>query len=208
MSVRHPPGRAGRIWLRERLATATHSAGLLERKHEALGRERRRLAALVDQTARDWEGAHRSARTALLHVLLLDGRPTIERSHGRPSSARAVIRWQTTMGVTYPTEAACELDDDIPSAGPAAVPGAIDAYRAATTAAVHHAAATAALARVDADLEGTGRRLRAIRDRLIPQLHEASRQLELALDETERENMITMHSHLRNALDTRGEVPP
>ena len=54
-TIRVPPGRAGRLWLRARLDVAERGVSLLEQKVRILGDERRRLRALTEDTGRDWE---------------------------------------------------------------------------------------------------------------------------------------------------------
>lgn len=47
-----PPGRAGRLWLRRRLAAAERAVELLERKLRILRAEQDRLALLAQRTGR------------------------------------------------------------------------------------------------------------------------------------------------------------
>ncbi|HSO55578.1 MAG TPA: V-type ATPase, D subunit, partial [Actinomycetes bacterium] len=48
-----PPGRAGRLWLRGRLATAERGLDLLDRKLRILRREQERLRLLERRTAEE-----------------------------------------------------------------------------------------------------------------------------------------------------------
>ena len=56
MRLRHPAGRAGRMWLEHRVEVATRGASLLDRKRRALVQEHRRLRVLARQTAIDQVG--------------------------------------------------------------------------------------------------------------------------------------------------------
>lgn len=188
MTIRHPPGRAGRVWLRDRLQSAVRGADLLERKQGVLARERRRLSALTDQTARTWRQRYGDTTPATLRLLLLGGRRALERS--RVPGASAEIHWESAMGVTYPAHVAAVLADPPDLSGPAALAEAIAVHRAALDAAVQHAAAALALQRIDAELAGTNQRLRAVRDRLVPEIQRALHVLELGLNEAEREEAV------------------
>ena len=55
---------------------------------------------------------------------------------------------------------------------------------------MQHAAATAARERLEEALEETSRRLRAVRDRWVPDLEARLAALDLALDEAEREEIV------------------
>lgn len=209
MTVRHPPGRAGRIWLRDRLETARHGAELLERKREVLARERRRLAALADRTAEDWKRSAGATGPATLRLLLSGGRAALERTGHDMPPARAEVEWTSAMNVTYPGHITLRLGEAPPETGPAALGPAIAAHRAALEAAVQQAAATAALRRIDAELATTGQRLRGVRDRLIPRLEDALADLEVRLDESEREEIVrTRWAHRRaTGADREGATP-
>ncbi len=187
MTVRYPPGRAGKVWLRDRLQAAVHGAELLERKQVVLTREHSRLTALTDQTAHRWLQHYNDTAPAMLRLLLLGGRPALERSRAEHASAFAEIRWQSAMGVTYPAHIAAVLADPPELSGPAPLKTAVTTHRAALESAIQHAAASLALERIDTELASTNQRLRAVRDRLVPELQLALRTLELAVDETERE---------------------
>jgi V/A-type H+-transporting ATPase subunit D len=187
MTIRYPPGRAGKVYLRDRLQAAVHGAELLERKQVVLTREHSRLTALTDQTARDWRAHYDDTAPAMLRLLLLGGRTALERTCAEAPAASAQVRWQSAMGVSYPAQIAAVLADPPELNGPAPLRTAVDAHRAALESAVQHAAASFALQRIDAELESTYQRLRAVRDRLVPELRLALHRLELALDETDRE---------------------
>ncbi|MBK9181003.1 MAG: V-type ATP synthase subunit D [Acidimicrobiales bacterium] len=190
MSLRHPPGRAGRLWLHDRLRTARHGAELLRRKEDVLRRDERRLAALEERTGAAWERRCRDAEAWAVRALVLGGREALERAALGDGHAQADVRWRSSMGVTYAGEATCRLPAPTALGGPSALALAADAYRIALDAAVQHAAAADAHARVAAELTATTRRLRAVRDRWVPRLDEALQALDLRLDEAEREEVV------------------
>ena len=82
-----------------------------------------------------------------------------------------------------------------PIPGTPALAAAAAAYRHALEAAVEHAAVTTAAARVSTELSVTQQRLRAVRDRWIPELPTALHELELRLDEHEREELTRTRPH-------------
>jgi V/A-type H+-transporting ATPase subunit D len=189
MIVRHPPGRAGRVWLRDRLAKTREGVSMLERRRDLLLRERRRLSALADQTSEEWTGRYRETVPATIRLTVAGGRTAIVRAeYQQPADAK--VQWKSAMGVEYPGRAEAQLGDPPDAPGPAAFGQAVDNYRAAVEAAVRHAAASTALERIDTELEVTHQRLRALRDRLVPGLAAALRTLEIELDEAEREELL------------------
>lgn len=187
MTVRHPPGRAGRLWLRERLDVARRATTLLERKRDLLRRQQRRLAELAQRTGVEWEHRCQDAGRWAERAFLTGGRDELARAAARTADARVVVGWRTEAGVTYPATIRAQLPTPAPQAGPAALAFAARAHAAALDAAAAHAAATAAHQRVSAELAATGRRMRAIRDLWIPRLEATLADVELHLDETERE---------------------
>ena len=105
-TIRVPPGRAGRLWLRARLDVAERGVSLLEQKVRILGDERRRLRALTEDTGRDWERAYLEARTWTLRATLLGGQRSIQ--HATPDNpATVTVTSTTTMGIRYPDGADC-----------------------------------------------------------------------------------------------------
>jgi V/A-type H+-transporting ATPase subunit D len=195
MNLRHPPGRAGRLWLVDRLAVAERAAGILDRKQHALLHEHERLETLAEQTTRTWTAAVHEAETWHRRALILGARSDLLATSARIPPARARIVWRTEMGVEVPSAASSELPATSSLPGTPALAAAATAYRHALQVAVEHAAATTALRRVDAELAHTRRRLRAIRDRWIPRLQRALRDLELHLDEYEREALTRTRLH-------------
>ncbi len=187
MARRPPPGRAGRLWLAERIEVARRGGQLLEQKQRLLRREQRRLAELVERTDRDWRARAADAESWNARVLVASGRDDLRRAAPAVAAAEARVEWTNRAGVTYPSEASVALLP-IPSLpGSAALGEAAEAGRRALEAAVRHAAATMARRRVDLELLATVRRLRAIRDRWLPRLEAQLDQLDVRLDETERE---------------------
>ncbi|HLI56427.1 MAG TPA: V-type ATP synthase subunit D, partial [Actinomycetota bacterium] len=167
-AVRHPPGRAGRLWLIQRLASAERASGILERKHQALELEERRLAVLAERTTAEWENAVGEAERWLQRAAIISGRRALEFPVQQPARAEARFVWMNQMGVEYPATAECLLGDPAPVLGSAAYTPAQEAYRRAVTAAVDQAAAQCALQRVRNELATTLERLRAVRDVWIP----------------------------------------
>jgi V/A-type H+-transporting ATPase subunit D len=189
ISLRVPPGRAGRLWLRRRLDTAEHGAALLDRKLRALREQQRRLAIQVHYTGEEWTGRARQAHTWLLRAVLAGGQRGL-RLAGDGQSAAVAVTWTSAMGVRFPAEATCVLPADSPSSpslpGSTAVVAAQRAHRAALQAAVRHAAALAAERAVSAEVAVTRQRARALRRHWIPRLSEALARVELELAEQER----------------------
>ena len=180
-----PPGRAGRLWLVQRLAVARRAADLLDRKLRVLTAELDRARATAGRTSQEWDTACREAQQALLRAVLLGGERAIRLAGG--ADAQVTISYTMTMGARHPAGARYT------AAGPAgwdgaAVAAARQAHRAALAAAVRHAAAAAALAVIEAETNATRRRLRAVRDRWIPGLSQALAHVEFALEETERDD--------------------
>ena len=189
MPGRPPPGRAGRVWLAERLEVAQRAAELLEHKQQLLRREQRRLAELAGRTGRQWAALAAEADTWNARALVAGGRDELSRVASVIGPARIRLEWTSGAGVTYPSIVATDFPGPPAMAGSAALPLAAGACSRALDAAVRHAAATTALARVETELVATVRRLRAIRDRWLPRLAEQLRELDLRLDENEREEI-------------------
>ena len=194
MRIRYPPGRSGRLWLMDRLAVAERAASTLHRKQLVLRHEDRRLAALAERTATTWTAAVRDAQTWQRRAMILGDRPGLQAAASAASPAIAPhVAYRD--GSRFPSEASCELPTTPAIAGTPALAAATAAYRHALQAAVEHAAATTAVARVSTELALTQRRLRAVRDRWIPELHTTLRELELRLDEHEREELTRTRLH-------------
>lgn len=191
--MRRPPGRAGRLWLRGRLQIAERGLDLLDRKLRILRGEQERLALLAQRTGDDFQRACTEAETWLLRAALLGGQRALRlAADGQP--ADVTVAWRDTMGIRYPTEASCSPPQQTsPSlVTTAALDRAVAAHRAALAAAVRHAAASAAVRTVDAEVTATRQRLRAIQDRWIPRLQATVTEVELALDELEHADAVRL----------------
>src|SRR4051812_49693299 len=110
-SIRHPPGRAGRLWLERRLAAATRGGELLERKLAVLRREEARLAARAEETRGAWETACTAAERSGLIAAALGG------DHAAPLAGTPTdveVTWTSFMGVRYPASTTCTLPQGPP----------------------------------------------------------------------------------------------
>jgi len=185
---RMPPGRAGRQWLANRLQSAERAADLLDRKLRVLLIDQERFRLLEERTRAEWHASWQTADLWILRAAVLGGERDVRLSSPL-ELADATISWANVMGVRYPVEATCEVPELAAShrgPGSTALVEATVAYRQAIRAAVAHAAADAARRIVEAEIAATRRQLRAITDRWIPMLANASRELSRELDETER----------------------
>lgn len=185
--LRAPPGRAGRLWLLRRLATARLAADLLDRKLRILHGEQDRLRALARDTGAAWRAAWRAADVWGARVALLGGRREL-RLAAAPSPSEVAVEWTVVMGLRYPAKATCRPATSPAGArgpGTAATVEAAAAYRKALDAAMAHAAAANAYRAVSAEVAATRRRRRALTQRWIPRLENALRDLAQRLEETE-----------------------
>jgi V/A-type H+/Na+-transporting ATPase subunit D len=189
MKLRHPPGRAGRLWLEHRIRVATRGADLLDKKRRALLHERRRLVVVARETEAEWSRVAREAELWLDRAAVLAGEEKVAMLAAQQPAARVSVEWRSSMGVVFASEARVDLEPHRggASGGSAATDMALQASRRAVEAAVKDAAARSALARISAELALTARRHRALQRRWLPALGEASRQLSEALDEAERD---------------------
>jgi V/A-type H+/Na+-transporting ATPase subunit D len=194
MADQVPPGRAGRLWLVGRLAAARRGVDLLDRKRQLLRREQEGLALLRDDTARRWAQSCTEAERWGLRAGLLGGSADMALAAGAvEGQARVDVTWRNSMGVWHPDEATCipALPDSRElAAGSAALAPAAASYGEALKAAADHAAADEAYRRVDTELRATERRLRGIERHRVPMLEGALEQLQLRLEELEREQHV------------------
>lgn len=179
-----PPGRAGKLWLEQRLRVAHRAAGLLDRKLQILVTELERLRAESERTRLAWESLCTSAERWLLRAVLLGGEQAIGPQEAE-GEADVTISYTITMGARHPSGGSCVTAGQDDWEG-ATVAAARQACCAALAAAIEHATARAALAVVLAEADTTRYRLRAVRDRWIPRLEEALAQAKFALEEFER----------------------
>lgn len=201
--IRVPPGRAGILLLRRRLAVAESGAGLLTRKLFVLGVEAERLDARARDTERSWH----AAATAAQRLLDLAGRlggDRVFRLAALPPRAHVDVRRTTLMGLSYPTGVRCELPerpaDAMPPAG-ATLVLAERAVREAVRAAAGHAADVRAAETVRREVDLTRQRLRALEHHLIPALRET-----LARELRQVEELEAADAVLRRWAAQRSEV--
>lgn len=188
--LRHvPPGRAGQLWLTRRLHSGRRAADLLDRKLQVLRVELERLEQQRDHTGQRWRDAWHAADTWGLRGVMSSGVRELRLS--TPSTVAHVnVRWDTVMGLRYPSGADCEPPQLTPAdrgPGGAALVEAAAAYREALRAAAANAAASAACQVIEAEIGETRRRLRAITNRWLPRLESRLSRLRQELDEIERE---------------------
>lgn len=183
--------RAGRLRLVARLDLAHRAVDLLRSKEEALQRERIRLEGHASRAEAEWRRRCREASDWMVRARTLGASDEISELIDRgPSPANVTTRWQTSMGIVYPGSVECTPGDSPTLASTAALGPALDAYRRSLEAAATHAATGAAVRRLDAALAATRRRRRAIEQRLEPGLEAALHELDLHLDELDREEAV------------------
>lgn len=179
--------RAARLRIQSRLGLATHASELLHSKEEALQRERDRLRGHADRTEADWHRRLHHAATWLLRARALGAGAELTTGRKPLEPATVDIDWQTSMGVTYPGTVRTTPGSTPAFTSTAALTPTRDAYAAALDAATEHAAARAALHRVEAELADTRRRRRALEQHLVPRLQTELHRLDLTLDERDRD---------------------
>jgi len=191
MPLRVPPGRAGRVWLLRRLDTAQRGAELLDRKRQALLAEQARVRREADQAREAWQRSAAAVTCWRARAAILDGEDRLEQlaRHvgGRASLQLTAVR---LMGAELVEVRDLELPARLPVSalgGSSAAVLLADACREATVAAARLAAASRAESELAVQLASAARRLRALRQRWIPLHEQALAQLELALDESQRE---------------------
>ncbi|MGZ4354180.1 MAG: V-type ATP synthase subunit D [Gaiellaceae bacterium] len=193
MRLHPPPGRAGRLWLLRRLAVARRGQDVLEQKRQALVRRQAELSAELAAAAADWESDVREAAVWWQRAAVLAGERTLQLAAGAvPPTADVRIAWRNALGTSYPAETTVVPPErpGFPAGGSAALTAAADAYRRALESGARLGAAQVAHARVEEELRRTSQRLRAIERRWVPAHEETLRRLELALEESEREDAV------------------
>jgi vacuolar-type H+-ATPase subunit D/Vma8 len=182
------------LWLLARLDAARRGRELLDRKHQLLRREQQRLALVADRRRLAWEQASADAQRWSLRAGVLGGSGTTALLAGTiVGHATVSVTWRNTMGVNHPDDARCDFPPLAPMAlvaGNSALGPATQAHRNALEAAVMAALATAALQRIEDELQATRRRLRGIERRRIPMLEHSLHELQFRLDELEREERV------------------
>jgi V/A-type H+-transporting ATPase subunit D len=184
-----PPGRAGRLWLRHRLAIARRGRDQLDRKLRILTAERQRIRLRLDQRMREWETACAEASGWLLRLAVLGGQDAV-RSAAAASPAEVRLTWRTTMGVLCPSDAVVNRPrSDLQLApGNAVAQATVRAYDAALLAGARAAATQEAARRVEAEITVTRQRVRALDKRWLPWLQDTLHQLDLSLEQAEQED--------------------
>jgi V/A-type H+-transporting ATPase subunit D len=147
------------------------------------------LSALTERTRREWDISVADAEAWCARAVVSGGRDELRRATGGGDGADVKLTWITQAGVTYPSTASVELPPPPEQPANAALACARDGYRRAVDVAVRHAAASAAAARVAAERAATIRRLRAIEHRWVPALEQELAEMDVQLEETEREEI-------------------
>ena len=189
MRLRHPPGRAGRLWLEHRVEVAGRGADLLDKKRRALVQEHRQLRVLARETKAEWNRMAGEAEVWFNRAAVLAGEEKVAMLAVQHPLAQVTVRWRSSMGVAFASEASVDLGllPGGASGGSAAADLAVAASRQAVEAAVKDAVAYSALMRISSELALTARRQRALERRWLPALTTAQARLSGALDELERE---------------------
>lgn len=180
--------RASRLELRAKLDLARRAIDLLRNKEEALRREQARLEGHASRTEQEWTKRCHDATTWLLRSRALGASDEIAamRDHSA-EPATITIAWQSAMGVTYPGAVTCTPGAPTAPTSTAALVPTATAYQDALIAGATHAAAATALQRLQDELSNTRKRRRAIEQRLQPELEGQLHQLDLDLDERDRD---------------------
>lgn len=187
--ARVPPGRAGRMWLHRRLGTAERGRDQLDRKLRVLLPDLQRLRIQADRRRAEWVAACGDADTWLMRAVLIGGHDVI-RHATPPDLADVELSWTTAIGVSFPSDAQLSASSQTAPAvvGNAATTPAIAAFRTALQTGIRAAAAEEAIRRMEAEVDVTRRRLRALDKRWLPALHQALSELEMSLAQAEQED--------------------
>jgi V/A-type H+-transporting ATPase subunit D len=208
MRIRRPPGRAGRLWLLRRLRVARTGYDALEQKRRALGRELDRLDGLIDDARRDWDDRARNAEVWWHRAAVLTGERTLELAcKSVRLRADVALDWRNALGVVYPYDVSVSIPhtEVFPAGGSAALAVSAETHRHALEAAAALGATELARERTERELRATTRRLRVLERRWIPAHEQSLREVELALDETDREEaarvrwVVRRHERTRSA---------
>jgi len=194
MALRIPPGRAGRTWLIARLEVAQRGAELLDRKRQVLLGEQARVRAEAERARQDWNEAAARMETWSSRAGIIDGAARLEllARHAR-DRASLELSWLNFMGARIPHADAVDVPEPPAVSALGGSSAAVLLARAsceAARAATRFAIAERAESELSAELGRAARRLRALRERWIPQHEQALAALDLALDEGQREQAI------------------
>jgi V/A-type H+-transporting ATPase subunit D len=190
VALRLPPGRAGRLWLLHRIDAGRRGDDVLDQKRQALVREELRLRAEVGDAEAEWRESAADARRWLERATLLGGERGLDLARFHAGGRAEIdVTWRSTLGVRRPVEARIASSGEAGPllAGTAALGPAAEAHRRALEAGARYAVASASHRRVAAELALTARRLRTIEQRWLPEHEAALQELEISLDEEERE---------------------
>ncbi|ATL69295.1 V-type ATP synthase subunit D [Nocardia terpenica] len=199
-ALRIPPGRAGRVWLRDRIAVADSALSLLERKRTILEQRHRRQCERCARTGDAWAAACTAARTWQLRAQLAGGQRSLTLAAAR-GRAEVTVDLAMSAGVRYPERVRCTVPRDEPISGGTVLLYARTAHADALAAAAEHAAALAAVRALERELAATRVRAQALRHRRIPALRSALTALEVALEERERAERISLLRAARTTLN-------
>jgi V/A-type H+-transporting ATPase subunit D len=196
VSEQIPPGRAGRLWLLDRIAAARRGADILDKKRQLLLREQQHLAGMREAAFGVWQDSCREAEEWGLRAGVLGGRAGVDLvASGTAARATADVVWHNTMGVVHPET--CDVQtpglspEELAGSNSAMAPAA-GAYSRALVAGAAYGVVDRAWRAISAEVLVTRRRLRAIERHRLPELEAALASLELRLEETEREErMVT-----------------
>ena len=194
MAIKVPPGRAGRLWLVRRLEVGTRGLEVLDQKRQTLLHEQQRLSDRLAEDRAAWERQAREAATWSDRAAAISGARRLRlASLYRGERAKVTIEWRNAVGVVIPVSATVQLGeppDFVSLGGGSSVTLAAESHARALVAAAAYAAASTAHEAITAELAATVRRLRAIERRWMPEHEAALRKLNLALDQSELEDII------------------
>jgi V/A-type H+-transporting ATPase subunit D len=190
-----PPGRAGQLWLAHRREVARRAVDLLDQKLRILRSERLRRSLVEERTRAAWAAAVRDADAWQLRLAQLGAQRALRL--GRSSEPAGVeVRWDQVVGVRYPAHVVVHepADTEGPDGpgGSAVLTETRRRMAVAVAAAAQQAAALAALRTLEAQEAATRRRLRSIRTRYLPRLEATLRDVEVALEEDERSDILRL----------------
>lgn len=203
-TVRIPPGRAGRLRLKHRLAVAERGADLLEQKLRALTADLADRRATLEAADREWHVLLARARTWDDRAAILDGRRAFDAAVP-PTPARVSVSWRTSMGIRIPDAAECLLPErspNEPAPDGAALIAAEAEFRTAVAAAAHLAVEQAAVRELQAAVTATRRQVRALQRHWIPALRTALAAVETALEQTDHEDTVRRTAWARSGPST------
>lgn len=191
-TVRIPPGRAGRLRLRHRLAVAERGADLLEHKLRALTAELAERRTALAEAERRWQAQAARARAWDDRAAVLGGRSAFDAAL-LSAPALVTITWRTSMGVRVPAAGRCDLPGRRPrdpTPDGAALILSEAGFRQAVPAAVQAAVEQAAVRDLQAAVTATRRQVRALRRHWIPTLAAALAAVEAGLEQADHEDTV------------------